>query len=189
MTNPSFKRAHRDYVSGVLSFYHENDIRPGDPNEGVWHLAHYPLPRCLGGQEEILLLEEHHAVQGVLQSEEYQHCCVFNWEKKFLTGYYLDLFNKWRSKVAREHGMEGANNYWSDRPEERLALVKKAARVSAEKRRKSVSVTDRLLQTTTVYPCVKDAAAILGICQITLAAVARGAQKTMVKKRFLANYV
>lgn len=43
------------------------------------------------------LLREDHAVHGVIQSEVFQHPCIFNWEKQYLTGPYLDLFSKWKT--------------------------------------------------------------------------------------------
>jgi hypothetical protein len=94
--------SHHTYVENVLKYYRDNDIVQGDPNEGVWHQAHYPLPKCLGNQT-ILLLREHHAVQGVLQSEELQLCCVWGWEKDYLTEDLLEKFHKWRF-VARQKG-------------------------------------------------------------------------------------
>jgi hypothetical protein len=103
MTNPSAKQAHRDYVSGVLFYYQQNDIIPGDPNEGEWHEAHYPTPKCLGGNETILLLKEHHAVQGVLQSEEFQRCCFGPWEKDYLSDELLVIYYRWRADHSRKN--------------------------------------------------------------------------------------
>lgn len=95
--------SHRTYVEGVLRHYHENDIVPGDPNEGIWHRAHYPRPRCLGGQETVLLLCEHHAVQGVLQADEFQHCTFGSWEKQYLSEELLVIYHKWRSEHSRKN--------------------------------------------------------------------------------------
>jgi len=93
LSNAEF--CHHTYVEKVLNHYKMTDIQQGDPNEGVWHRAHYPQPRHLGSLE-ILLLEQHHAVQGVLQSEEQQHPCIFGWERKFVTNTpYMPLFEKW----------------------------------------------------------------------------------------------
>jgi len=91
-----------DFVAGCFQWYLEADLQPGNPEDGEWHKCHYPVPRRLGGDKIILLLKEHHAVQGVLQSEEYQKCCVHGWEKKLLTGHLLDLYLKWRSEGSRE---------------------------------------------------------------------------------------
>ena len=88
--------SHHTYVEKVLKHYKDNDITPGDPNEGVWHQAHFPLPKHLGNQT-VLLLAEHHAVQGVLQSEEFQTPCIWNWEKNYLNGWLLERFHYWRS--------------------------------------------------------------------------------------------
>ena len=96
------------YVQKILTHYKRQDIQQGDPNEGIWHQAHYPQPSQLGNQT-ILLLREHHAIQGVLQSEEYQMPCVFGWERKFVVGtIYEPLFEKWiriqRQIAGRERG-------------------------------------------------------------------------------------
>jgi hypothetical protein len=98
MTDLLAQGAHRDFVSGVLFYYAQNDIVPGDPNEGKWDVCHYPLPKRLGGTETILMLQEHHAVQGVLQSEEYQCPCTSGFYSKYVKGTpYEDLQSKWVS--------------------------------------------------------------------------------------------
>lgn len=106
---PTVEFSHHTYVQKVLTHYKRQDIQQGDPNEGIWHQAHYPQPSCLGGQTVVLLLREHHAVQGVLQSEEYQTPCVFGWERKIVAGtIYEPLFEKWitiqRQIAGRERG-------------------------------------------------------------------------------------
>jgi hypothetical protein len=58
-----------EYLKGVLRYYHENDIIQGDPEEGVWDLAHTPLPRGLGN-DTLLLLHQHHVIHDILQSWE-----------------------------------------------------------------------------------------------------------------------
>jgi hypothetical protein len=84
-----------EFVENCISWYKKADLTPGNPEDGIWHKAHYPVPECLGGTEWIWLLKEHHAIQGVLQSMEYDHCCFGGWEKHYLTGYWeylLPLF-------------------------------------------------------------------------------------------------
>jgi hypothetical protein len=88
----------REYVEGCLQWYREADLQPGNPEDGEWHECHYPVPKCLGGTETILLLKEHHAVQGVLQSEEYQHPCIWGWEAEFLREELLNVHKKWMRK-------------------------------------------------------------------------------------------
>ena len=85
------------YVSGVLHYYGENYYEPGNPDDGVWHECHYPAPKCLGGKTTLLLLEQHHAIQGILQSEEYNHPCIYGWEEQYLPREYLHLYDKWMS--------------------------------------------------------------------------------------------
>ena len=75
-----------EFVEGCLRYYAENYYEPGNSEDGIWHRAHYPVPKCLGGKSTILLLAQHHAVQGVLQSLEYETCCVGCWEGDYLSG-------------------------------------------------------------------------------------------------------
>jgi hypothetical protein len=91
----------QQWVEGCYAYYAENGYEPGNPEDGEWEAAHYPAPRCLGGEDVILLLREHHAVQGVLQSEEYQHPCIWGWEAAHLDVELLALCKKWRSEIAR----------------------------------------------------------------------------------------
>jgi hypothetical protein len=74
----------QEFVENCIAYYNEADLTPGNPEDGVWHKAHFPDPQCLGGTKWIWLLKEHHAIQGVLQSLEYKHCCLGGWEKRYL---------------------------------------------------------------------------------------------------------
>jgi hypothetical protein len=85
-----------DFVKECQKWYLDADLQPGNPEDGEWHECHYPAPKCLGGTETVLLLKEHHAIQGVLQSEEYDHPCVYGWEKEYCTGAYAPLYKKWK---------------------------------------------------------------------------------------------
>jgi hypothetical protein len=67
----------KEFVEGCYNWYREADLQPGNPEDGVWDAAHYPIPKCKGGTETILLLREHHAIQGVIQSEELQWKCLW----------------------------------------------------------------------------------------------------------------
>ena len=90
-----------EWVYGCYAYYLENHVEPGNPEDGVWEDAHWPVPKCKGGTKTIPLLKQHHAVQGVLQSEEWQYPCIRHWEKFYLSGELLDLYNKWRSEAGR----------------------------------------------------------------------------------------
>jgi hypothetical protein len=95
-----------EFVENCLKWYKECDLEPGNPEDGLWHKAHYPAPFCLGGEEWVWLLKEHHAIQGVLQSLEFDHCCVGGWEKKYLVGeweYLLSVFILFCGRRAREN--------------------------------------------------------------------------------------
>jgi hypothetical protein len=91
-----------EWVYGCYAYYLENGYEPGNPEDGEWHNCHWPVPACLGGSKTILLLKEHHAVQGVLQSEEWQHPCISTWEAKYLEGDLLALCKKWQSELSRK---------------------------------------------------------------------------------------
>ena len=69
-----------EWLNGVLKHYADNDIRPGDPEEGIWEDAHAPLPKCLGGDITIPLLREHHIIHDLFQSEEFEHMCFYSAE-------------------------------------------------------------------------------------------------------------
>jgi hypothetical protein len=43
----------------------------------------------------VLLLKEHHAVQGVLQSEEFGHPCIYGWENPHLDDEIALVWKKW----------------------------------------------------------------------------------------------
>lgn len=61
---------------------------------GDWHKAHYPLPQCLGGTDWVWLLVADHAIQGVLQSLEFNKRCIRSWERKYLPAEYLPLYSE-----------------------------------------------------------------------------------------------
>jgi hypothetical protein len=136
MTIPTQK----EWVEGCLAYYKENDYQPGNPEDGVWQECHYPAPKCLGGKEVVLLLKEHHAVQGVLQSEEFQHTCVYGWEKKFLGGELLKLYKKWMEVRAQQ-------NLNSRTKEERRQAKKKADETLGEAGRRRMTIKGVASQT------------------------------------------
>jgi hypothetical protein len=126
-----------EYVEGCQQWYKEANLQPGNPKDGEWQECHYPVPKCLKGTEIVLMLKEHHAVQGVLQSEEYQHPCIWGWEGKYLQGEYLELFIKWRSELGRlgasmqssdskRKGWEGMMKTMT--PEKKNEVIQKATR-------------------------------------------------------------
>jgi hypothetical protein len=90
----------QEWVEGCYAYYAENGYEPGNPEDGIWEDAHYPVPRCEGGSETIKLLKQHHAVQGVLQSEEYQRPCIWGWEADYLEGEMLALCKKWHTQKS-----------------------------------------------------------------------------------------
>lgn len=130
----------QEWVEGCLNFYKENDLQQGNPEDGEWQECHFPVPKCLGGTEVVLLLKEHHAVQGVLQSEEFQHPCVWGWERKFLEGEVLKVFESWLVFRA-------ATNLNSRTPEERRKAKAKGDETLGAERRRQVSLKGAASQT------------------------------------------
>ena len=102
------------YVENCQRFYLVNGLQPGNPDDGDWEDAHYPLPKGKG-DDIVLLLFEHHQVQGLLQSEEVGRCCFFKGHAKhFLTyGPFVenwfglwDLYDKWSSDQSKRNHFE-----------------------------------------------------------------------------------
>lgn len=58
-------------------------LEPG-PSEEKIEYAHHPTPKCLGGIETVPLWKSDHAVHNVLQSQEFDHPCVYGWERQYL---------------------------------------------------------------------------------------------------------
>ncbi len=86
------------FVKKCLEKYKTTPLPPGE----CWEQAHYPKPACLGGESVVLLWSRDHALQGVLQSEEYQHPCLHSASehsdrRKLSENYpeFLPLFEKW----------------------------------------------------------------------------------------------
>ena len=126
----------KEFVEGCYNWYREADLQPGNPEDGQWDEAHYPVPKCKDGTETILLLKEHHAVQGVIQSEELQWRCIWGWEEKYLEGEYLELFNKWMS--------EGLKLIWANKTEEEKIL--RSEKISESRK----GVEDRMTEETKI---------------------------------------
>ena len=157
----------REYVEGCLHWYKEADLQPGNPEDGKWQECHYPEPKCLGGSHTILLLKEHHAIQGTLQSEEYNHPCIYGWEKEFLGGTLLDTWKKWmkikaqpaidawaaippeekrkrgriaQSRMTKEQLRRGREGMWANMtPEQKSAQARHMLNISPEKREEAVA--------------------------------------------------
>jgi hypothetical protein len=116
------------FVTACQRYYARNGLEPGNPLHGVWHLAHYPTPKCLGGTEVVWLLVHHHALHGVVQSEEVSHCCVFTWEPDYLPPRYKAIHAKWRSWLGRMAGLRSAAAHTAEELSEKM---KRAGRARA----------------------------------------------------------
>lgn len=86
------------FIQERKKFYQTNSLPEGEHFED----AHYPQPRCLGGEETVKLWSRDHSLHGVLQSEDLGHPCIhFAAESSdrhnIATFYpdYLPLYEKW----------------------------------------------------------------------------------------------
>jgi hypothetical protein len=101
----------QEFVSDCYLNYAAQGLEPGNPEFGEWEKAHYPAPACLGGEEWIWLLKKDHAVQGVLQSEEYQHPSIYGWELKYLDESLSLLHSKWMTVKSQSAAKAGHTEY------------------------------------------------------------------------------
>lgn len=126
-----------EFVAECLHYYAENYYEQGNPEDGQWDIAHYPTPKCKGGTETILLLRQHHAIQGLLQSEEFKHPCIGYWEQDYIPNDYTPLLAKWRTELQRlcKQGQWGNTT-----KEERRAKCKSQQEAMCKARRKRIEI-------------------------------------------------
>jgi len=98
------------FVKDCMDKYWFTDI----PADQQWEAAHFPLPKCSGENDTVLLWSADHTVQGLLQSVEFNHQCFhYKANKKDLynleTYYpqYLELFAQLKSQFNRRIGKIG----------------------------------------------------------------------------------
>jgi hypothetical protein len=101
-----------DYVKECLAFYEEAGFIPG----AKWEGAHYPAPNGKG-DTTIQMLHDHHQVQGLWQSKEYDQCCFYNGHAKrfltegpFVSGWFelWDIYDKYSSLHSSANGRKTA---------------------------------------------------------------------------------
>jgi hypothetical protein len=84
-----------EFVESCLIKYRYEPPPPGQE----WEEAHYPKPKCLGGTATIGLWSCDHTVQGILQSEEYNHPCIHGaWREhdtNNLRSYYPQMMGRY----------------------------------------------------------------------------------------------
>ncbi len=113
------------FVSACNRYYERKGLEPGNPFHGGWERAHYPIPNRLGGKKCVWLLKHHHAIHGVIQSEELGLCCVAWWEEDLLPSFYLPYYQKWR----HQHQVDNSGKFWEKMSEEeRKAVIQKMVR-------------------------------------------------------------
>lgn len=182
----------REFVEGCLRYYAENYYQQGNSEDGQWDICHYPVPKCKGGTETILLLRQHHAIQGLLQSEEFDHPCIGFWEQDYLPESYLTLLNKWRAKM-KELAWEG--QWGTKTKEERRAKCKHLQGAVARRKRIEIITPEARYE----FPSIAAASAELGVPAQTISQRLNhpngrgdGKRKTHFKKpqnNFLARYL
>jgi len=134
----------QEWVEGCYAYYAENYYEPGNPEDGEWEDAHYPVPKCEGGEVTIKLLKHHHALQGVLQSEEYGRPCIWGWEANYLEGEMLEMCKKWLS----EHGRRCRTaQIATTTPEQRSELSRKANAARTPEQRSEIARKREAAQT------------------------------------------
>ena len=145
----------QEFVEDCYLEYSSKGLEPGNPQHGVWNKAHFPVPACLGGTEWVWLLREHHAKQGVLQSEEFQHPCIWSWEEKYLDGELLDLCKKWEAEkfkkvwesLTPEEKRDRAKHLWDNASENgKLSWSQSESEVLKRKKVVSQKVRDSRAQ-------------------------------------------
>lgn len=93
------------FVTECLQKYEVKPLPDGE----WWEEAHHPVPACLGGQETVRLWRSDHVIHGLLQSEQFDHPCLFGDGEEFVPNEYKILFQKWRKKLA-QHGQRGLSH-------------------------------------------------------------------------------
>lgn len=179
-----------EFVAECLRYYAENYLEPGNPEDGKWDIAHYPTPKCKGGTETILLLREHHAIQGLLQSEEFNHPCIGFWEQAYLPDDYLPLLGKWRAvmRVLRVEGQWGGTT--KEERRERCKHLQGVGGGSAARRKRIEIVINNSRYE---YESIAAASAELGIPEPVISFRARrppgSRRRYPVKYQFTARYL
>jgi hypothetical protein len=97
------------FVEGCLIKYRWDHLPKGQ----TWEWAHYPLPKCLGGTDMVLLWSCDHSAQGLMQSEEYDHPCLhgvrYDSDLLNLLEYYpeyVGLLDKWTTIRSQRAGQK-----------------------------------------------------------------------------------
>jgi hypothetical protein len=131
------------FVEACHRAYARKSVEIGNPFHGDWHKCHYPLPLCKGGTEWVWLMKHHHAIHGVIQSEELKTCCLFGWEKSLLPRYYVPFFTKWKRHQIKNSEIKDKWRSWFESEEgaivrEQMAI---ASGKTAVKNRKPVLIT------------------------------------------------
>ena len=102
-----------EYLRKVIDSYRRDGILAGDP-EFKWNDAHTPTPRCLKGETTVPLIECHHYIHDIYQSEDHGTCCFFpGIVRDYLYGdgflcenwfELVDLCEKWQGCLAAKAG-------------------------------------------------------------------------------------
>jgi hypothetical protein len=100
-----------EFVADCYLNYAILGLEQGNPEDGDWHQCHYPVPKSLGGTECVWLLEKDHAIQGILQCEQYNHPSIYGWEKLYLPDDMIHLYDKWMTRKSQRAATFGHTEY------------------------------------------------------------------------------
>ncbi|EHA64067.1 hypothetical protein [Synechococcus sp. WH 8016] len=120
------------FLTDIQDYYESVNLKAGDPDH-VWEMANYPTPRHIGGKQKVPLTKYHHALHGVIQSEETGSASIFAWEGRvilngpFVDGWFdlLDSFDYWMHELKREAAL---TLHSKKLPDGRSAYAVKAAK-------------------------------------------------------------
>jgi len=122
-----------EFRTRIYLYYEENGITVGDPSVGNWENAHI-VPKCKGGTETVLLLEEHHIMHDLYQSREYNHQCFYAgttrawlYGEGFLCENWFELVELYEYYSSRQAAQNAADGWAKLTPEERTAQGRRVA--------------------------------------------------------------
>jgi hypothetical protein len=186
-----------EWVQQCTSFYQNHGLTPGNPEDGDWEECHYPSPKKMG-DKTILMLHDHHQVQGLLQSEEYNKMCFFSGDVKsflikgpFVENWFelWDLYEKHLAIHSSKNSVKlnSHPNTINSRREHAQTRAQKmlshpntleSQRLNAKKRGEELSVAVICSNTGTIYPSVAEASRCTGVSKSNIVKCCRQKRKS-----------
>jgi hypothetical protein len=106
-----------EWVQNLLLDYASKGYSQEEVRQMGGHFAHHPTPDWAGGTRGVWMFVEDHAIHGVLQSEVFQHPCIYGWESEHLSGGLHALCKKWHSVKSSVAGRIGSEATLSKNPD------------------------------------------------------------------------